>query len=132
MKNYIRYMTMLCLLFGAGCKEEEILTAKPGEPIDPVNNLEYAVSGNQALVTWDLPVTFSADIIKPVSVLVRISVDGQAGGTQVIANAPESFTYPSYDPAKKYKFTVKVQGAVDTKDPDRSKLRISLGKTVAF
>ena len=132
MKNYIFYISILCVLFCASCKEEEIITSKPGESIAPVTNLQHNIAGNNAIITWKLPTTFSEDIIKPVSVLVRITVDGQSGGTQVLDNAPESFTYPTYDPTKKYRFTVKVQGAVNTTDPYRSKLRISPGTTIAL
>ena len=130
MKNYILYISFLCLLLCVSCKEEEILTSKPGESIAPVSNLKHVISGNTVTLTWELPATFPADIVQPVAVLVIRTEDGRAG-TQVLADAPESLTQ-AYDPAKKYKYTVKVQGAVNTTDPNVSKLRISLGQTVAF
>jgi hypothetical protein len=132
MKRYICYVAILSVLFCFGCQKEEILRSKPGEAMAPVTDLKYAITGSEATLTWELPATFSEDIVKPVSVLIKITVDGQNGGTQVLPNAPERFTYSPYDPAKGYKFTVKVQGAVNTQDPARSKLRISPGKTVAF
>jgi hypothetical protein len=131
MKNYIFYISFLCLLFFVGCREEEILTSKPGESIAPVTNLQHTISGNSATLTWKLPATFPADIIQPVSVLVIKTEDERSAGTEVLADAPESLTLP-YDPAKKYKFTVKVQGVVNSTDPNVSKLRLSLGQTVAF
>lgn len=130
MKNYIFYISILCLLFCVSCQEEEILTAKPGESIAPVSNLKHAIAGDSVTLTWDLPAAYPADIVQPVSVLVIRTEDGRAG-TQVLADAPESLTQ-AYDPAKKYKYTVKVQGAVNTTNPNVSKLRISLGQTVAF
>ena len=130
MKSYIFYISMLCLLLCVSCREEEILTSKPGESIAPVTNLKHVISGDSATLTWDLPATYPADIIQPISVLVIKTENGRAG-TQVLADAPESVTQ-AYDPTKKYKYTVKVQGAVNSTDPNVSKLRISLGQTVAF
>ena len=132
MKRYVFYISLLAVFFCAGCQKEEILTDKPGEAVAPVTDLKYAISGSEATLTWKLPATFAEDIIKPVSVMVKITVDGQNGGTQVLDNNPERFTYAGYDPAKEYRFTVKVQGAVDTQDPYRSKLRLSPGTTIAF
>lgn len=132
MKRYAFFISILSLLFCAGCQKEEILTSKPGEPIAPVTDLKYAITGSEATLTWKLPATISDDIIKPVSVMVKITVDGQNGGTQVLDNNPERFTYAGYDPAKEYRVTVKVQGAVNTQDPYRSKLRLSPGTTIAF
>ncbi|MBF9255727.1 DUF4945 domain-containing protein [Pontibacter sp. 172403-2] len=132
MKKYIFYISIICVLFAAGCKEEDIVLSKPGEPIAPVTNLDYTISGSDAILTWDLPSTLPDDIIEPVSVFIRISVDGQSAGTLVVDDAPESFVYSPYDASKKYKFTVKVQGKVDTTDPYRSDLRLSPGTTVAF
>jgi hypothetical protein len=132
MKRYIFYSLILWVLFCSGCREEEIILSKPGEAIDPVTNLEYAIAESNATLTWNLPANLPDDIIEPVSVLIRVTEDGNAKGSFVVEDAPESFTYSLYDPSKTYRFTVKVQGAVDTSDPYRSKLRISPGKTVAF
>ena len=132
MKRYVFFISILSLLFCAGCQKEEILTSKPGEPIAPVTDLKYAITGSEATLTWKLPATIADDIIKPVSVMVKITVDGQNGGTQVLDNNPERFVYSGYDASNSYRFTVKVQGAVDTQDPYRSKLRLSPGTTIAF
>jgi hypothetical protein len=126
------YAAILSVFCCFGCQKEEILTSKPGEPLAPVTDLAHAINGSEATLTWELPATYAADVITPVSVMVRITVNGASGGTQVLPNAPERFTYPNYDPAKSYRFTVKVQGAVDTQDPARSKLRLSPGATIAF
>lgn len=131
MKNYIFYISMLCLLLCNSCQEEEILTSKPGESIAPVTNLKHAISGNSVTLTWNLPETYPADMIQPVSVLVIRTEDGRSAGTQVLPNAPKSLTHP-YNPARKYKFTVKVQAPVNSTDPNVSKLRISLGQTANF
>lgn len=132
MKRYIFCFSILSLLLCAGCQKEEILTSKSGEPLAPVTDLKHTVAASQVELTWKLPAAYPADLVKPVSVLVKIFVNGQNGGTQVLANNPERFTYSGYDASKSYKFTVKVQGAVNTTDPGRSKLRISPGTTVAF
>jgi hypothetical protein len=132
MKRYIFCISILSLLFCAGCQKEEILTSKPGDLVAPVTDLKVAVAGDQVELTWKLPTAYPADLVKPVSVLVKITKDGQNAGTQVLDNNPERFTYSGYDASKSYRITVKVQGAVNTTDPGRSKLRISPGTTVAF
>lgn len=132
MKSYIFLIAILSLLFCGGCQQEEILDAKPGEPIAPVTDLKHVIVGDQVELTWKLPANYPADLVKPVSVLVRITKDGQNGGTQVLADNPERFVYSGYDASVPYRITVKVQGAVNTTDPGRSKLRISPGVTVAF
>jgi len=131
MKNYIFYISMVCLLLCASCKDEEILSSKPGESIAPVTNLKHAISGTTTTLTWDLPTAFPADIVQPVSVLVQRYENGLSVGSQVLANAPKSVTYP-YNATKKYKYIVKVQSAVNSTDPYVSKLRISPGQTVNF
>ncbi|MEJ7682764.1 MAG: DUF4945 domain-containing protein [Segetibacter sp.] len=132
MKKHIFYISVLCVLFCSACYKEEIITSKPGEPIGAVTNLEHAVSDSNINLTWKLPATLPADIIKPVSVFIQISVDGQNRGSVVLENAPETYTYTPYEAAKKYKFTVKVMGKVDTKNPAVSNLRYSPGQTVSF
>lgn len=132
MKKYLFYISIICAFFCAGCEDEEILLSKPGESIAPVTNLQHTISDGNAVLTWDLPATLPDDIIEPVAVLIKVSIDGQNAGTHVLENAPVSYTHAPYDPSKEYKFTVKVQGEVDTTDPYRSKLRISPGNTIAF
>lgn len=132
MKKNIFYISILCALFCSACYKEDIITSKPGEPIGAVTNLAHSVSDSNINLTWKLPSSLPNDIIKPVSVLIIISVDGQNRGNVIIENAPENYTYSPYDAEKKYKFTVKVMGKVDTKDPIVSNLRYSPGQTVSF
>jgi len=132
MKKFLFYTSILCLLFCASCRDEEIILSKPGEPITPLTNVKYSISEDKVTLTWDLPATLPEDIVKPIAVLIKVSVDGRNEGTHVITDAPVSFTYSPYDPSKQYRFTIKAQGDVNTTDPYRSKLRISPGNTVAF
>ena len=132
MKRNIFYISILLLLVFTGCKKEGMITSKPGESINPVTNLQGAVTNNSINLTWKLPTTLPNDIVKPVSVLINISMDGQNRGTVTLENAPESYIYTPYDASKKYKFTVKVIGAVNTTDPNVSNLRYSLGQTIAI
>lgn len=129
MKNYIFYISFLCILFCSGCYDEEIIVSKPGEAIDPVSNLEYTVSVDSVVLTWDMPSTYPEGVIEPVFVHIKVSEDGKHVATPVLENAPESFTYP-YDPSKEYRFTVKVMANVNTSEPHESDLRYSLGRTV--
>jgi hypothetical protein len=130
-KNSIIYI-VLFLVICSGCVSDEIIDSKPGEALAPVENLDYNIEGAAVEITWELPRSLSADIIKPVSVQIRVAADGQNSGTFVIDNAPESFLYSGYDSQKTYRVTVKVMGAVDTAEPHVSNLRYSLGKTVSF
>lgn len=132
MKKYLFYISMISLLCCAGCKEEEIIQSKPGEPVDPVSALKHSIAGENVTLSWDLPASLPEDIVEPVSVQVSITVNGQNAGTEVLEDAPQSYTYSPYDPANDYRFTVKVIGAVDTTDPNVSGLRYSLGQTVTF
>jgi len=92
----------------------------------------HDIMGSNVNLTWQLPSSYPDDIIEPVEVQVKISVNGQNAGTHVLSNAPENYTYTPYDPSKNYRFTVKVMGEVSTENPHVSPLRYSLGKTVAF
>jgi hypothetical protein len=132
MKKYFFYILILSVLLYSGCYEDEIIDSKPGEAIDPVTDLEYAIAETHVNLRWEFPSAYPEDILQPVSVLVRITVDGQTEGTVILEEAPVSYTYTAYDPSKTYRFTVKVVGAVETSDPYASDLRYSLGKTVAF
>lgn len=130
-KNIVYYATFFFILL-QGCVSDEIIDSKPGEPLPPVENLNYHIEDSAVELTWDLPQSLSADIVLPVSVQVRLSVDGQNSGTFVVDNAPESFLYQGYDPARSYRFTVKVIGSVNTTEPHISNVRYSLGKTASF
>jgi hypothetical protein len=132
MKKYAAYIAVLCVTLFMACREEEILLSKPGEALKPVTNLAHTISGNDAVLTWDLPSEFPDDVITPVSVQVRITIDGLSGGNVILQGAPETYTFLGYDAAKNYKFTVKVTAAVDTDDPAESNLRYSPGQTITF
>ena len=132
MKKIAYFIVLMSISVFSGCSEYEIIDSKPGEPIDPVSNLDYSVSGSEVTLTWDLPTSHPDDIIQPVSVFIRITRNGVNAGTQTLEGAPESFTFTDYDPQDTYKFIVKVRGEVDTDNPNLSDLRYSLGKTVEF
>ncbi len=132
MKKYIVYLSMISLLYCTGCYKDEIIDAKPGEPIDPVTNLSYTIAGDQVNLTWELPADYPDDILQPVRVFIRIKADGQEIGTQLLENTASSYTYTPYDPARAYSFTVKLMGQVDTTNPYVSNLRYSLGNTVSL
>lgn len=130
-KNSVYYLVFFFILV-QGCISDEIIDSKPGEPLPPVENLDYRVDGSAVELNWVLPQAVPADIILPLSVQVRVSVDGQNGGTFVLENAPDSFVYQGYDPAKSYRFTVKAMGNVNTSEPHVSNIRYSLGRIASF
>ena len=131
MKKLAYFFIMFSILVFSAC-EYEIIDSKPGEPLDPVSNLNYSISGSEVTLTWDLPTSYPDDIIQPVSVFIRIIINGVNAGTQTLEGAPESYTFTGYDPQDTYKFIVKVRGEVDTDNPNLSDLRYSLGSTIEF
>jgi len=131
MKKNIYYISILLFFLFSGCKKDEIISSKPGESISPVTNLQGSIAGNKVNLNWKLPSSLPKDIVTPVSVLILTSIDGINKGTLVLENAPENYIYTSFDPSKKYKFTIKVIGSVNTEDPFVSNLRYSPGETVA-
>jgi hypothetical protein len=144
MKNIIAYIVLIGLLF-TGC-EYEVIDSKPGESIDPVTNLAASVDGSDVVLNWNLPSSYPADILQPVSVLVQIytvddsetpSITGLVKSSEEeVGDAPVTYAYEGYDVDQSYVFVVKVKGEVDvTKYPNpdyQSATRYSLGVSVAF
>jgi hypothetical protein len=128
----VAFLLLITSVFMLSACEYEIIDSKPGESISPVTNLSHSVSEDEVMLTWDLPSSYPDDIVQPVSVMIRITRDGNNAGTVVLDDAPESYTYDAYDPSQTFKFTVKVRGEVDTDDPNVSDVRYSLGTTVEF
>jgi hypothetical protein len=129
MKNFILFIFISSLFIFSAC-EYEIIDSKPGQPINPISNLSHSISGSNLTLTWNLPSSYPEDIIQPISVMIRITRNGQNAGEQVLQGAPVSFIYNSYDPESTYKFIVKVKGAVNTEDRNFSNLRYSSGVTL--
>jgi len=123
---------MLCVLIYTGCIDRTILDSKPGEAIDPVTNLQYTIAGNNVTLTWDLPSTIPADIIKPVSIFIRVMRNNVSILSVTLPNAPVSYVFDTYDSSNKYTIIVKVLGSVDTTDPNAANIRYSLGSSVSF
>lgn len=132
MKKVQYYISILCVLIFMGCTDREILDLKPGEAIDSITNLQYAIAGTDVTLTWDLPSQIPDDIINPVSIYITILRDGVSIGNITLPNAPVSYVFDSYDSSRDYTIIVKVLGNVNTTDPDVSKLRYSLGVSVSF
>ncbi len=130
MKQIAFYISILSILIFSGCKKYEIIDSKPGESISPVTNLTYAKTSSSVTLSWTLPTSYPSDILQPASVIITIIRDGQLIDTREVTNTPVSYIYPSYVSSQKYKFIVKVKGNVNTKDPNFSSLRYSLGQTV--
>lgn len=132
MRKKVLYISILCILIFTGCSDYEVIDSKPGAPIDAVTNLASSISGTNVTLSWTLPASYPNDVLLPVSVLVAININGQLAETKELLNAPISFTYSSYNLSKKYKFTVKIKGNVNTKDINFSNVRYSLGQTVVL
>lgn len=125
----IVYIIIISSIFVFLSCEYDIIDSKPGESLDPVSNLDYSISDSKVTLSWTLPGSFPDDIIKPVSVFIRISSDGVSLGNKTIEDAPTNFSFP-IESGKPYKFIVKIVGKVDADDPYISNLRYSPGVTV--
>lgn len=130
----IFYFIILGMILFTACNDAEILEPTYGEPIDPVTNLEYSISGNTLTITWDLPSSFPDDIIQPVSVYLVIDDGGPRPMAMVLGDAPESFIFEGYNPEMSYRITVKVRGDVDKDISEAAggRYRLSLGQTIYF
>lgn len=135
-------MSLLVLCFAC---EYDILDSKTGEPIEAVSNLKHSISGQQITLTWDLPNSYPNDVIRPVSVFIRvtrISKENQLAeyplyspsalnaGTFTVTNDPKSFVYNQYDPQYTYRFIVKVVGKVNVTSRNFSDTRYSSGAVI--
>lgn len=130
MKYKIVLLICAVELLVAGCYDRDIIDFKPGEPIEPVKNLTYSIVIDNVILSWDLPVSYSADIIQPVSILIKVYENNILIRTITQPDAPTSYTYNPYDNEKSYRFIVKVVGNVDTTDPYLATTRYSLGAFV--
>lgn len=128
------FYIILCSFFLiiSGCYDRDIIDEKEGEPLAPVTGLSYTINGTDVILSWALPSGYPADIIHPVSVVLYVYRDGTLINTITVPEAPTTYTYTSYNPANTYRMTVKVHGAVDTDEPNKSKIRLSPGVTVVF
>ena len=135
MKTNLKYLFLaLCTLLGS-CYDDDVLSSKPGEPIEGISNLAHTISGDQVILTWDLPSQYPEGIITPVSVHIALSVDGQrVGGTIVLPNDPVTYTQAGYDPAREYRMTLKVVAMKNVEnEPDHiSDTWISKGTTLSI
>lgn len=132
MKKIIFSLSILCVLAFIGCTDRIILDSKPGEPIEPVTNLQYTISGTDVNLSWSLPASIPADIKPPVSINIKVLRNNVSILTVTLPDAPVSYVYKPYDATKNYIIIVKVLGNVDTVDPNVSNLRYSLGSSVTF
>lgn len=133
MKKYLFYISILSVFLLGGCYGDEISYYKPGEPISPVTNLTANPSGEEVVLNWSLPTSYPGDVIQPVSVQITVHIDGRReGGAIVLEDNPSSFSFMPYDPAKEYRFTVKVMTHIETDEEFESDLRYSLGETVSL
>jgi hypothetical protein len=127
-----RILVIICTigLLMSGCYDRDIIDSKPGEPIEPVTDLTYMVSDDNVILSWGLPSEYPADIIQPVSILVKVYENDILINTITIPDAPVSYTYNPYDNEKPYRFIIKVVGNVDTTDPYLATTRYSPGAFV--
>lgn len=132
MKKVIYFLSLFYILTFTGCTDRYILDSKEGQPIDPVSNLQYTITGTDVNLTWTNPSNFPVDIKAPVSIFIRVMRNNVSISTVTLPNAPNSYVYTPYDSTKSYIIIVKVLGNVDTIDHNLSNLRYSLGSSVIF
>ena len=131
MKKLIYTLILSLAVISFSCTGN-ILTSKEGDPLDPVENLDYALVDEVVTLTWSLPAQYPSDIIQPVSVRVDIYCDGNLMENPIVTDSPVLFSYNGYVPGKTYRFVVKVRGEVNTDDPYMATVRLSPGRIVAL
>lgn len=132
MKKSLYLIMWSLLIIMSGCYDRDIIDEKEGDPIEPVTNLSYTINGTDVILSWVLPSNYPADIIQPVSVALYVYRNNTLVNTITLEDAPTNYTYNAYDAANAYRIIAKVKGAVDTEDPNKSKIRLSPGVTVVF
>ena len=111
-KNKLNYIFILGLIvFFISCQKNEIVSL-PAK-LATVSNLQYALAGDTATLTWNLPSGYDT---------LNVTVSDGSSSTQLKMNAV-SYKFGVVETNKAYGFTVKVS---DTKG------NTSLGQTVRF
>ncbi len=133
MSKNILYSFLFSIFFLSGCYNDDYIESKPGASLEAVSNLNYEISGDEVILTWDLPQSYPEGVIEPVSVQISTLVNGnREAGNITLSDNPESYTYIPYDSANEYRFTVKVMADYDATEPHVSDLLYSLGNTIEF
>src|SRR5690606_21164116 len=86
-----------------GCYERDIIDDKFGEAIEPINGLNFSITGSDVIFTWNLPSTYPDDLILPVSVVVTIFINNINVGSETLDSAPTTYTYSSYSANENYR-----------------------------
>jgi hypothetical protein len=128
-KNFYLAICSILLLL-SGCYDRDIIDSKEGEPLDPVTNLTYTIDGSNVNLSWTLPSQYPSDIITPVAVQIKVYRNNVLLSTLTVIEDPVTYTYTPYSSDNVYRFILKVTAAVNTTDPNKSKLRYSPGVTV--
>jgi len=128
-------MSILAMILFTACNDVDVFEPVYGDPIDPVTDLKYSISGNIVTITWVLPSSYPDDIVQPVSIYLVFNYGGQKPMTMVLPEAPISFVFDEYNPEMSYKAIVKVLGYVDKNSEAvgvGGDYRLSLGQTIYF
>jgi hypothetical protein len=133
-KNLLIFLFIGLITFTA-C-EREILDKKSGVSLPAVSNLALADGADSMVtLTWQMPTDIDPNILQPLNIYIEVKEEVSAYRVvpifnTTLAGAPTSFDYKLEDPAKKYRFTVKVNGMVNSTDINYSNNIFSLGQTV--
>lgn len=135
MKQILSISAVMLTVLVSACTKNTVEN-KAGISLPTVNNLAVSpLSDSVVHVTWELPGDINENILQPLN--VYLEVKEVVSSTRIvpvfnitIPDNPSSYDYQLPDPAKTYHITVKLNGMVNSTDPNYSNNIFSLGQTV--
>jgi hypothetical protein len=133
-------MTVGLCLCAVSCYDRDVLDAKDGVSLPPVNNLQSSRAGSALTLTWEIPAGIPAEIARPLDVNVQVLRyrPGVLSATRLdsrmlpgepltaVWNVPEDTDNVGYE----YHIVVKLAGNLKESVNGYSSQIYSLGQTV--
>jgi len=135
MKQILSISALTLTVLISACTKNTVEN-KAGISLPTVNNLSVSPLNDSVVhVSWELPGGINENIMQPLNVYLEVKeVVSSARIVSVfnitIPDNPSSYDYQLPDPAKTYHITVKLNGMVNSTDPNYSNNIFSLGQTV--
>lgn len=128
------YFLSVMIIFSA-CIKRDVLSKKGGASLPPVTSLALEeLDSNRVFLSWGIPENIPENILRPLSVYIEVKEEVSSLKSLSIFNVTISedtrFEYTIPDPAKTYHITVKLNGMVNSMNPNYSNNIFSLGQTV--
>jgi hypothetical protein len=135
MKKFSPIYFLSVMIIFSSCIKRDVLSKKDGASLPPVTSLALQeLDSNRVFLSWGIPENIPENILRPLNVYIEVKEVVSSLKSLSIFNVtiPEDtrFEYAIPDPAKTYHITVKLNGMVNSTDPNFSNNIFSLGQTV--